>query len=287
MSRRNTDRILNGGFSIAAVLASSIVVLILLFVVRESLPALSTLGVGRFLNDPVWRPTAGQDASYGVGAMLAGSLLVTAGAVAVAGIPGVLSALFIRFYAPRSVAAVYRRIVELLAGIPSVVFGFWGLVVLVPVINRVAPPGQSLLAGILVLSLMILPTVVVTADAALCSVPRSYSQAAAALGMGRWALIRNITLPVARRGIASGFLLAAARAIGETMAVVMVCGNIIQVPDSPFAPVRTVTANIAMEMGEAQAEHRSALFVTGLMLMLLVIGFLVAAGTSRRSDVHG
>lgn len=287
MSRRNADRILNGGFCIAAVLASSIVVLILLFVVWEALPALSDMGVGRFLKDPVWRPTAGPDAAFGVGAMLAASLLVTAGAVAVAGVPGILSALFIRFYAPRSVAAVYQRIIELLAGIPSVVFGFWGLVVLVPLINRVAPPGQSLLAGVLVLSLMILPTIVVTADAALRSVPRSYTDAAAALGMGRWAMIWNIALPVARRGIASGILLAAARAIGETMAVVMVCGNIIQIPDSPFSPVRTVTANIAMEMGEAQAEHRSALFVTGLMLMLLVIGFLIAAGTWRRSDLHG
>jgi phosphate transport system permease protein len=261
--------------------------MILVFVMREATPALTRLGIGRFFTDPDWRPTDDNEASYGVGAMLVGSLLVTAGAVVVAGVPGVLSALFIRYYAPRSVAIVYRRIIELLAGIPSVVFGFWGLVVLVPIINRLAPPGQSLLAGILVLSLMILPTIAVTAESALRSVPRAYSNAAAALGMGRWATIWNITLPGARRGIASGFLLAAARAIGETMAVVMVCGNIIQVPNSPFDPVRTVTANIAMEMGDAQAEHRSALFVTGLVLMLLVAALLIAAGGRRRSDAHG
>ena len=254
---------------------------------REAWPALTALGISRFFTDSAWRPTAGSDASYGAGAMLAGSLLVTVGAVVVAGVPGILSALFIQFYAPRSVAVIYRRIIELLAGIPSVVFGFWGLVVLVPVINRLSPPGQSLLAGVLVLSLMILPTIAVTAESSLRSVPRSYGIAATALGMGRWATIWHITLPVARRGIAAGFLLAAARAVGETMAVVMVCGNIIQVPDSPFAPVRTVTANIAMEMGDAQAEHRSALFVTGLMLMLLVAALLIAAGGPRRSDVHG
>ena len=287
MSRRNADRILNGGFSAAAVLASSIVVVILAFVMREAWPALTALGISRFFTDSAWRPTAGSDASYGAGAMLAGSLLVTVGAVVVAGVPGILSALFIQFYAPRSVAVIYRRIIELLAGIPSVVFGFWGLVVLVPVINRLSPPGQSLLAGVLVLSLMILPTIAVTAESSLRSVPRSYGIAATALGMGRWATIWHITLPVARRGIAVGFLLAAARAVGETMAVVMVCGNIIQVPDSPFAPVRTVTANIAMEMGDAQAEHRSALFVTALMLMLLVAALLIAAGGPRRSDVHG
>ena len=163
MSRRNADRILNGGFSAAAVLASSIVVVILAFVMREAWPALTALGISRFFTDSAWRPTAGSDASYGAGAMLAGSLLVTVGAVVVAGVPGILSALFIQFYAPRSVAVIYRRIIELLAGIPSVVFGFWGLVVLVPVINRLSPPGQSLLAGVLVLSLMILPTIAVTA----------------------------------------------------------------------------------------------------------------------------
>lgn len=261
--------------------------LILIFVLWEAAPALITLGIGPFLTDPGWQPTSSEETRYGVGAMLAASLSVTFGAVAVAGVPGVLSALFIRFYAPRSLAAVYRRIIELLAGIPSVVFGFWGLVVLVPVINRVAPPGQSLLAGILVLSLMVMPTIVVTADSSLRSVPASYSQAAAALGLGRWTMLWNITLPVARRGIAAGLLLAAARAVGETMAVVMVCGNIIQVPGSLFAPVRTVTANIAMEMGEAQAEHRSALFVTGLLLMLLVSGFLIVAGSARRSNANG
>lgn len=287
MSRRAVDLILSRGLCLTAVLASSIVTLILVFVMREASSAVTDIGIVRFFTDDAWRPAAGSKASYGVIPMLAGSLLVTFGAVIVAGVPGVLSALFIRFYSPRWLATVYRRVIELLAGVPSVVFGFWGLVVLVPIINRLHPPGQSLLAGILVLSLMTLPTIVLTSEAALRGVPQSYSDAASALGMGRWATIWNITLPVARRGILAGFLLAAARAIGETMAVVMVCGNIVQVPDSVFAPVRTVTANIAMEMGDAQAEHRSALFLTGFVLMALVAIFLTAAGGSRRSNAHG
>ncbi|MDA0285190.1 MAG: phosphate ABC transporter permease subunit PstC [Planctomycetota bacterium] len=285
MSRRTVDLIAGRWFCATAVLAASIVLLILVFVVREASSALSDIGVVRFLTDDTWRPTAGAKASYGIIPMLAGSLFVTSGAVIVAGVPGVLSALLIRFYAPPFLATIHRRVIELLAGVPSVVFGFWGLVVLVPIINRLHPPGQSLLAGILILSLMILPTIALTAEAALRGVPASYSSAAAALGMGRWATIWNVSLPVARRGILAGFLLAATRAIGETMAVVMVCGNIVQVPDSLFAPVRTVTANIAMEMGDAQAEHRSALFLTGLALMVLVALFLIAAGGPRRSEV--
>lgn len=287
MSRRVADIILSRTFCMAAVLASSIVTLIVVFVMREASSAVSEIGIRRFFTDAAWRPASETEPLFGIVPMLAGSLLVTFGAVIVSGVPGILSALFICFYSPPWLASIYRRTIELLAGIPSVVFGFWGLVVLVPVINRWHPPGQSLLAGILILSLMILPTVALTSEAAMRSVPHSYSLAASALGLGRWALIWNITLPAARRGIVAGFLLSAARAIGETMAVVMVCGNIVQIPSSVFDPIRTVTANIAMEMGDAQAEHRSALFLTGAVLMIVVACFLAAAGGSRRSDVNG
>jgi phosphate transport system permease protein len=203
------------------------------------------------------------------------------GAVVIAGPVGVCSALFSQFYAPVWLRSCFRRIVALLNGIPSVVFGFWGLVVLVPLINQIQTPGQSLIAGILVLSLMVLPTIVLTADAALQSVPPRYLDAAAATGLGRSAVILNIALPSARDGILAGLVLAAARAIGETMAVVMVCGNIVQVPDSIFSPVRTITANIALEMGYAQAEHRSAMFVTGLALLMLVALLLLLTGSIR------
>jgi len=259
-----------------------VVIVMACFVTKEAMPALQEFGVTRFFTDRAWRPASGvEQRGLLMVPMLVGSLLVMAGAVLIAGPLGILSALYSHFYAPVWLRRVYRRMIELLGGIPSVVFGFWGLVVLVPVINRIEPPGQSLLAGILVLSLMVLPTVALTAESALRTVPRDYFDAAAATGLGRAATVLHIALPAARGGILSGVMLAAARAIGETMAVVMVCGNIVQVPESLFSPIRTVTANIALEMGYAQADHRSALFVTGLALLILVGMLLLFADLLR------
>ena len=165
---------------------------------------------------------------------------------------------------------------------PSVVFGFWGLLVLVPWIARLAPPGASVLAGMLVLALMILPLVALTADAALAQVPQQYLRGAAAMGLSRWGTIRKITLPVAMPGILSGVVLQTGRALGETMAVLMVSGNVVQVPSSWFQPVRTLTANIALEMSYAVDQHRTALFVSGLLLLILTIVLVVIADRFRR-----
>lgn len=257
------------------------------FVATEAFPAIKELGIVRFFMDEAWRPTSSDASGFLISPMLVGSLLVTAGAVLVAVPLGILSALFSQYYAPAWLAAAYRRIIELLGGIPSVVFGFWGLVVLVPVINWFEPPGQSLLAGILVLSLMVLPTVALTAESALRGIPRQYLDAAVATGLGRGARIVHVALPAARKGILAGVVLAASRAIGETMAVVMVCGNVVQIPDSLFTPVRTVTANIALEMGYAQATHRSALFVTGLALLILVAAMLLLVDVIRCRRAEG
>ena len=169
---------------------------------------------------------------------------------------------------------------ELLAGIPSVVYGLWGLVVLVPIIQGWQPPGASVLAGILVLALMIVPTVALFADAALRQVPMHLISAAAALGMRRWTITTKVMLPAARHGIGAGVMLAFGRALGETLAMVMVCGNIVQVPASLFDPVRTLTANIALEMAYAQGAQRSALFASGLALLALVI---LTSGLARRA----
>lgn len=269
-SRSAADRALAIGLSALAGVAGSMVLFIVAFVAWEAVPALRAVGLTRFLTDRAWYPVAGTDPQFGVMPMLVGSLLVTAGAILIAVPLGLLASLFERYYAPTWAAISFRRIVELLNGVPSVVIGYWGLVVLVPLINRWHPPGQSLLAGMLVLSLMILPTIALTSQAALRAVPQEYFRSAAALGMGRFATIRHLALPAARRGIVAGVVLAAARAVGETMAVLMVCGNVVQLPDSVFDPMRTVTANIALEMGYAGAAHRSALFVTGLLLMLLI-----------------
>ncbi len=252
-----------------ALVSASLVLGVLLFTLVEAWPALDT----RLLSDTRWQPSAASP-QFGTLPLLAGSLLVSAGALAVAAPIGLLAALFARFYAPRRLAGAFRRLLELLAGVPSVLFGFWGLVELVPRINRLHPPGQSLLAGSLVLALMVLPTIALTADAALANVPRAQLRAAASLGMGPWASLRGVILPQARAGIASGLVLATTRALGETMAVLMVCGNVVQLPGSPFDAVRTVTANIALEMGYAGEEHRAALFASGLLLLLLIAASL-------------
>lgn len=216
--------------------------------------------------------------------MLAGTLLLTVASVLIATPLGILSAVFCHYYAPPAIAQPYRRLIELLAGIPSVVYGFWGLVVLVPLINRIHPPGPSLLAGTLILTLIILPTIALVADASLASVPPEYVKGAAALGLGRWAMIRGVVLPAARSGLITGAILETGRAIGETMAVLMVCGNVVQVPHSLFDPVRTLTANIALEMAYAVDNHRAALFVSGLVLMGLIALLVAIAEVLNRGQ---
>ncbi|MGR9013784.1 MAG: phosphate ABC transporter permease subunit PstC, partial [Gammaproteobacteria bacterium] len=215
---------------------------------------------------------------YKLTPMLSATLYSTLGAVLLATPLGIASALFSRYYAPPFLADCYRRLIELLAGIPSVVYGFWGLITLAPLIGGLHPPGVSLLTGILVLTLMILPTVALTADAAMAAVPAAYLRGAAALGLSHWGMVSGVALPAARVGIVAGIILATGRAIGETMAVLMVAGNVVQQPDSLFDSVRTLTANIALEMAYATGDHRAALFVSGLALMATV---LVLVGTAE------
>ncbi|HKX52911.1 MAG TPA: phosphate ABC transporter permease subunit PstC [Nitrosospira sp.] len=273
-SRRNIlslsapDRLMGWMLLCGAVTAAMVVLLILLFLAVESWPLLMNTSGVRFFTDPSWNPGEGL---YNLAPMLSGTLYAAGGAVLLATPLGIASALFILFYAPSLAANIYQRLVELLAGIPSVVYGFWGLTTLVPLVNQWRPPGASLLAGILVLMLMILPTIVLTAQAALLAVPREYFHNAAALGMSRWGTLWGVILPAAKTGIAAGIMLATGRAIGETMAVLMVTGNVVQMPTSLFDPIRTLTANIALEMAYAVHDHRAALFVSGLALMLLIM----------------
>lgn len=274
MSLQRRDRQLKVVLGITATGVGLLVLLVLAFVLISAGPALRDVGLIRFFTDDAWRPAEEANPKFNLVPMLAGSVLVSVGAILLAAPTGIMAAIFTQFYAPRSVAGIYRRMIEIMAGVPSVVFGFWGLMTIAPLIGKWQAPGQSLLAGSIVLSLMILPTVALTAASALQAVPRDQMRAAAALGMGRWSIVRHIALPIARGGISAGIILAVARAIGETMAVVMVCGNVVQWPSSVFDPIRAVTANIALEMGYATSAHRSALFVSGLMLMI-VVGLLV------------
>jgi len=277
------DRWVIWGLRILGVASCGLVALILLFLIADSIPALRQLGE-RFINDESWHPSEhAEEGTFGMLPIVVGSLTVTIGSILLAAPLGLASAIFSLYYAPPTVAFYYRRLVELLAGIPSVVYGFWGLAVLAPLISELLrPPGHSMLAGIVVVALMILPTIALISEAALSSVPRSTIAGAAALGMGRWSILRQIVIPSARVGIVTGMILGIARAVGETMAVVMVCGNIVRIPGSVFDSVRTLTANIALEMGYALGSHRSALFVSGLILLITAIGLTVSIGLLER-----
>ncbi|MDZ4877004.1 MAG: Phosphate transport system permease protein PstC [Chroococcidiopsis cubana SAG 39.79] len=266
-----------------ALLVAAIVLSIVLFLLWETLPILQTVGLNRFFNDPSWHPSSEE---FNLLPMLWGTLFVTVGAVLLATPLGILSAVFCQYYAPVAIASLYRRLIELLAGIPSVVYGFWGLVVLVPLVGRIRPPGASLLTGILILTLMILPTITLVAHSSLASVPPEYLRGCAAMGLGRWATVSGVVLPAMRSGLLTSVILGTGRAIGETMAVLMVCGNVVQVPLSVFEPVRTLTANIALEMAYAVGNHRAALFVSGLVLMAMVVALVVAAELLSRGQIY-
>ena len=258
----------NFALSSGAWLSICVLVLIAAFLVLKSLPFVFEQGLSRIWQDDYWQPLSGQ---FNLLPMLVGSLLVTLGAVALAGPVGILLAIFGRFYAPAGIRGTFRAIMELLSGIPSVVYGFWGLLILVPLINRWVPPGASVLAGCLVLALMILPLVVLVTDAAISQLPKRWLAAADALAIKRWSLIYKVILPAVRPSILTGLFLQTGRALGETMAVLMVCGNIVQIPGNPFEPARTLTANIALEMAYAVDAHADALFVSGLLLFVVTI----------------
>jgi len=268
----------------SAAAAALILLLVVLFLVREAWPVLGQGGWRKFFLDDAWYPLEGR---FGLSPMIWATLAASVGAVLIAAPLGVVSAVFGHFYAGPAVKKLYSMMMALLAGIPSVVYGLWGLTVLVPLIARFEPPGASLLAAIVVLSLMILPTVALTSASALESVPQSLMRGAAALGMTRKGQILGVAVPAARVGIVGGILLALARALGETMAVLMVAGNVVQTPHSIFEPVRVLTANIALEMAYATGTHRAGLFASALLLTALVLLLASVAARIARNPRHG
>lgn len=287
MSPSGRDRALVWTLRLLAGASGAVVLLIVAFLLWESIPGLAHVGLGRFFGDPSWHPAReAAEGTFNLVPMAWGTFLAMAGAVLLATPVGILSAAFCHFYAPPGLARAYRRLVELLAGIPSVVYGFWGLVAIVPLIRQIAPPGPSLVAGVLVLAIMILPTIALVADAAISAVPRDCLRGAAALGLSRRATLFGVALPAARSGLFAGVVLETGRAIGETMAILMVCGNIVQFPRSLFDPIRTLTANIALEMAYALGDHRSALFVSGLLLLAFTVVLALAAEVFSRGRIH-
>ncbi len=281
VSRLLVDRAMRHLLSLVALASLATIFLIALFVFRESLTAFANVGLLDFLLGPIWRPGLGQ---FGIAAMLVSSVYVVLGTM-VAGVPLALAtAVLLAEVAPPPARAVLRPAVELLAGIPSVVFGFLGLLLIVPVVRVLGGSGYSVLTGIVVLSIMILPTVVSIAEDAIRAVPLDYKEGSLALGATHWQTIHLVLLPAARSGLVAAVILGMGRALGETMAMVMVLGNAIAFPISPLDSARTVTTNIAVGITEASGLHRSALFATGVVLFVLIaiLNSMAHFGTRRR-----
>jgi phosphate transport system permease protein len=277
-----SDAFFGAVLRIAALISGAVTLAVFAFLVAQSYPLLREVGWSAFFTDEDWAPTDGR---FNFVPMLVGTFWAMLGSVVLATPLGIGVAAFHVYYAPPHLAAVSRAVVWLLAGIPSVVYGFWGLVRIAPLINVYQPPGLSLLAGILILAIMILPTMALTAEAAFAAVPEAYIAGARALGLGRWATLRSVAIPAARAGLLTGVILEVGRAIGETMAVIMVMGNTVQLPGSVFDTARTLTANIALEMAYALGSHQRALFVSGLTLLIIATALaLLAEAVSRRSE---
>ncbi len=253
--------------SVAAVLVITYVIF------AEGIPLFKHVGVGDFLTGADWDPDA-KIPQYGILPMITGSVYTTAIAL-VLGIPiGLGCAIFLAEIAPRKVSAVLRKIIEILAGIPSIVYGFFGLVVIVPFVRGFRlGPGQSVLAAGLILAIMILPTIITIAEVSMRAVPKAYKDGSLALGASQWQTIRKVSLPTARSGIIAGIVLGIGRAMGETMAVILVAGNTPIIPESIFQPVRTMTVNVVLDMSYAVvgSDHYRALFATAIALFIFTM----------------
>lgn len=261
-------------FFVCALASIAAVVLICVFLFANGIPAMKEIGLLNFLTGAKWKP--GNDI-YGILPMILGSIYITAGAVAI-GVPiGLLTAIFMAFYCPKKLYGLLKPCTELLADIPSIVYGFFGMVIIVPCIRTVAAlfgadvSGSSILAASILLGIMILPTIIGVSEAALRAVPSAYYEGAVAMGARHERAIFTVMLPAAKSGVLAGVVLGIGRAIGETMAVIMVAGNQPRLTGNMLKGIRTMTANIVLEMGYATGLHREALIATGVVLFVFIL----------------
>ena len=259
-------------FLIAACFSIIAVLLICFFLFANGIPAMGEIGLFKFLSGVNWKPG---NNIYGILPMILGSIYVTAGALVI-GVPiGLLTAVFLARFCPKGIYRIVKPAVSLMAGIPSVVYGFFGMCVIVPMIRPLAEKFEgdsySMLTASILLGLMILPTIVEVTESSLRAVPDSYYEASLALGATHERSVYCAVFPAAKSGIMAGIVLGVGRAIGETMAVIMIAGNQPRVPDSIFDGVRTLTANIVIEMGYASGLHRQALIATGVVLFVFIL----------------
>lgn len=269
-------------FLVAAFVSVACVALICIFLFKNGLAAIGQIGPWKFLSGTEWRPL---NEIFGIFPMIIGSIYVTAGAIIV-GVPlGIICAIFMAKFCPEPLYKIMKPAINLMAGIPSIVYGFFGLVVLVPIVQELRDgSGKGVFTASILLGIMILPTIVNVSESAIRAVPVSYYEGALALGDTKEKSIFRTVVPAAKSGITAGIILGIGRAIGETMAVIMVSGNQPVVPHGIFSGVRTMTANIVLEMGYASGLHREALIGTGVVLFVFILIINVLFSLIKKED---
>lgn len=270
-------------FLLTACISIVAIVLICVFMFANGLPTIAKIGPANFLLGTTWKPL---NDLYGILPMIVGSLYVTAGAILI-GVPiGILCAVYLARFCPRRLYAVLKPLIDLLAGIPSIVYGFFGLVVIVPLIQQLtgASGGKNILTASIMLGIMILPTIISVSESAIRAVPESYYEGALALGATHERSVFFAVLPAAKSGILAGVILGIGRAIGEATAVKMVAGNQAILPNSILSGVRTLTSNIVVEMGYAEGMHREALIATAVVLFVFVLIINLAFSAIKKKE---
>ena len=277
-----SEKVMRIIFMLSATVSILAVIVICYFLAGQGLPAIVEIGVSDFLTGTLWKPLEGH---FGIFPMIVGSIYVTAGAI-ILGVPvGLLCAIFMAKFCPKRLYSVLKPAVDLLAGIPSIVYGFFALMVIVPVVQELTgTSGKGILTASIMLAIMILPTIVSVSEASIRAVPESYYEGSLALGATHERSVFFATVPAAKSGIMAGVILGVGRAIGETMAVSMVAGNQPILPDSILSGVRTMTANVIIEMGYAEGLHREALIATAVVLFVFILIINISFSLLKRRD---
>ena len=270
MKRDVRETVMKYVFLISALISVLSIILIFYFIFSGGLPFILRQGVWEFLTGTNWRPTASQP-EFGILPMIVGSLIVTGGAILI-GVPiGVLTAVYMVFYCPKAYYRYAKSAINLMAAIPSIVYGFFALQIFVPFFRIMGRSGMNMVTASLLLGIMILPTIIGLSESAIRNVPKSYYQGAIGLGTTHERAILTVVVPAAKNGILSAIILGIGRAIGETMAVILVAGNQPRIPTELNQGVRTLTTNIVMEMAYATGQHREALIATAVVLFVFIL----------------
>ncbi len=280
--KKNKEKWMQIIFLLSACTSILAVFLICYFLFANGVPAIGKIGIGNFLLGKVWKPN---NNLFGIFPMILGSIYVTAGAIVI-GVPiGIMTAMYLALFCSKEIYKIIKPAIELLAGIPSVVYGFFGMVVIVPFIREnFGGNGSSMLSASLLLGIMILPTIINVSESAIRAVPENYYEAGRALGATHERSAFNIVLPAAKSGVLAGIILGIGRAIGETMAVIMVAGNQARMPKGVLKGVRTLTANIVIEMGYAADLHREALIATAVVLFVFILMINLSFSVLKRKS---